>query len=127
MRGDSVAKNLEMVFLMDVYGPALTQKQREVLEYYYCDDLSLAEISQNSGISRQGVRDSIKRGEGIMLELEQELGFAGRLKIQQQDCERILASAELIKNENNAFVRSDTIAHEIEKIIAAVGELESDD
>jgi len=54
-----VAKNLEISFLLDFYGSMLTEKQRIMIEYYYNDDLSLAEIADNEGITRQGVRDSI--------------------------------------------------------------------
>ena len=46
-----MAKNLEISFLLDFYGEMLTQKQREVIEYYYNDDLSLAEIADNEGIT----------------------------------------------------------------------------
>ena len=60
-----MAKNLEISFLLDFYGSMLTEKQRIMIEYYYNDDLSLAEIADNEGITRQGVRDSIKRAFGI--------------------------------------------------------------
>ena len=56
-----MAKNLEISFLLDFYGDMLTDKQRDVVELYYNEDLSLAEIAAHSGITRQGVRDSIKR------------------------------------------------------------------
>ena len=59
-----MAKNLEISFLLDFYGDMLTDKQRDVVELYYNEDLSLAEIAAHSGITRQGVRDSIKRAEG---------------------------------------------------------------
>ena len=72
--GCPVAKNLEISFLLDFYGDVLTERQREVMEQYYNDDLSLAEIADNFGITRQGVRDSIKRAEGILLDLEARLG-----------------------------------------------------
>lgn len=72
-----MAKNLEISYLLDFYGDVLTEKQRDVMEQYYNDDLSLAEIADNFGITRQGVRDSIKRGESILLELEsKEIGRA---------------------------------------------------
>ena len=54
-------KNLNVSILLDFYGAMLTEKQREAVEYYYNDDLSLSEIADNQGISRQGVRDAIKR------------------------------------------------------------------
>ena len=55
-----MAKNLEIALLFDFYGEMLTDKQRDVVELYYNDDLSLSEIAENEGITRQGVRDSIK-------------------------------------------------------------------
>ena len=58
-----MAKNLEISLLFDFYGDMLTEKQRDVVELYYNDDLSLSEIAENEGITRQGVRDSIKRAE----------------------------------------------------------------
>ena len=58
-----MAKDLQITMLFDIYGDMLTQKQRDFITYYYDDDLSLSEIAQNEGITRQGVRDSIKRAE----------------------------------------------------------------
>ena len=55
-------KNLAYSVLLDFYGPVLTDKQRVILTEYYDEDLSLAEIAENLGITRQGVRDSIKHG-----------------------------------------------------------------
>ena len=52
-----MAKNLEIALLFDFYGEMLTEKQRDVVELYYDDDLSLSEIAENEGITRQGVRD----------------------------------------------------------------------
>ena len=58
-----MAKNMKVALLLDFYGDLLTEKQRDSLEFYYNDDLSLGEIAANLGISRQGVRDNIKRAE----------------------------------------------------------------
>ena len=96
--GAAVAKNLEICYLLDFYGDVLTPKQRDVMEQYYNDDFSLAEIAENFGITRQGVRDSIKRGEGILLELEQKVGFAARHRATQQS----LAKLEELAAENGA-------------------------
>ena len=71
-------KNLNVSILLDFYGAMLTEKQREAVEYYYNDDLSLSEIADNQGISRQGVRDAIKRAEALLFEMEECLGFARR-------------------------------------------------
>ena len=64
-----MAKDLEMGYLLDFYGEVLTQKQREMLRQYYNDDLSLSEIGENFGITRQGARDAIKHGENALKEL----------------------------------------------------------
>ncbi len=71
-------KNLEISLLLDFYGEMLTPKQREVAELYHNEDLSLAEIAQHSGITRQGVRDSIKRAEFQLLDYEEKLGLYAR-------------------------------------------------
>ncbi len=69
-------KNLAVSYLLDFYGDILTDKQKEVCELYYNEDLSLSEIADIAGITRQGVRDSIKRGEMTMFEMEEKLGIA---------------------------------------------------
>lgn len=71
-------KDLRISLLLDFYGEILTEKQREVVAFYYNDDLSLAEIAEHAGISRQGVRDAIKRGEATLLFMEEKLGLARR-------------------------------------------------
>ena len=76
--GSDMAKNYEMAVLIDFYGEMLTAKQRDFLEYYYNDDLSLSEIAENEGITRQGVRDAIKRAETQLQEMETRLGMAKR-------------------------------------------------
>ena len=63
-------KDLFVSSLLDVYGCFLNEKQRTVLEYYYNDDLSLSEIAENVGITRQGVQDLIKRSEQQLRTLE---------------------------------------------------------
>ena len=62
--------------LLDIYGMALSSRCRDVLEYYYADDLSLAEISENMGITRQGVHDAIRRGEAELPARKEEVHHA---------------------------------------------------
>ena len=73
-------KNLEYSVLLDCYGELLTEKQRETLDYYYNEDLSLSEISEIVGTSRQGVMDIIKRSEQQLNAFEQKLGLKLRFK-----------------------------------------------
>ncbi len=75
----STGKNLDFVLLLDVYECMLTERQRELMEYYYWEDMSLGEISENSGITRQAVRDSIKRAEQTLSGLEEKLGLAEKI------------------------------------------------
>lgn len=72
-------KDLDIIMLLDVYGEMLTDKQREFLDLYYNDDLSLSEIAENIGITRQGVRDSIKRAEAQLHDMENKIGYIARL------------------------------------------------
>ncbi len=71
-------------YLLDFTATCSTEKQRDVMEQYYNDDFSLSEIAENFGISRQGVRDAIKRGETTILELEDKIGFAKRYRAVQE-------------------------------------------
>lgn len=71
-------KNLLYAEMLDIYRGILTPKQAEALDYYYDKDYSLGEISELMDISRQGVRDFIKRGETVMSELEEKLNLVAK-------------------------------------------------
>lgn len=71
-------KNLRLIMLFDIYGELLTQTQKTMFDLYYNDDLSLSEVAENTGITRQGARDSIKRAEETLLSLEEKLGLADK-------------------------------------------------
>ena len=73
-------KDLKISLLLDFYGGILTDKQLDALESYHNEDLSLAEVSEITGISRQGVRDSVKKTENELAELEDKLGLAKRFE-----------------------------------------------
>ena len=68
------SKDLTISILLDVYGSLLTERQRELVDLYYNEDLSLAEIAENLGITRQGARDGIKKSETFLRECEEKLG-----------------------------------------------------
>ena len=87
-----------MSYLLDFYGDVLTEKHRDVMEQYYNDDLSLSEIADNAGITRQGVRDSIKRAECILLDLEAKIGWAGRYRELGAALQKIEAQTRLIQS-----------------------------
>ena len=69
-------KNMKISYLLDFYGDVLDERVRAVMDAYYDDDLSLSEIADGEGISRQGVRHLIKKGEEHLLFLEEKLGLA---------------------------------------------------
>lgn len=94
-----MAKELKFVMLLDCYGDLLTDHQRSVMELYYCEDLSLAEIGAPLGITRQAVRSLIKRTESILLGYEERLGFAERLGKMRGCFAAIADTAERIPDE----------------------------
>lgn len=73
-------KDTKISLLLDFYGDLLPDRKREMLDMYYNDDLSLSEISEECGITRQGVRDSLKKSEKELLSLEEKLGIASRFE-----------------------------------------------
>lgn len=75
-RVGALPKDLSVVLLLDYYGGLLPEKQRRLVEYYYCDDLSLAEISETEDITRQGARDAIVRAVKKLYGYENTIGFA---------------------------------------------------
>lgn len=90
----SAGKNLDFVLLLEVYECMLTDRQQELMKYYYWEDMSLGEISENSGITRQAVRDSIKRGEQALIQLEEKLGLVGKIVKCREQFDKISVLAE---------------------------------
>ncbi len=111
-----MAKNMEIAFLFDFYGEMLTEKQQDVIELYYEDDLSLSEIAENEGITRQGVRDSIKRAETQLLEMEERLGLAKRFREMQEGVAAIQDAADDIYAINERFGYSREINERVRRI-----------
>lgn len=119
-----MAKNLELSYLLDFYGDVLTEKQRDVMEQYYNDDLSLAEIGENFGITRQGVRDSIKRGEAILFELEDKVGFAAKYKAIQAGMANLDDIVRQIAFRNNSgFSKDDELAKDVNSMLDIISSL----
>ncbi len=120
----SMSKNLEISTLLDYYGMLLTDKQRETVEYYYDDDLSLGEIAENTGISRQGVRDSIKRSETILLEAEEKLGLIKKSEMLKKSLEEIRKDIDIIDEKNMKIYRSDIVNESIKKILKELNRID---
>ena len=77
-------KMVEIGLLFEQYKELLTDKQREMVSLYYEEDYSLGEISENLGVSRQGVYDTLKRSEKILREYESKLHLVSKAKDQEK-------------------------------------------
>ena len=99
-------KNLAITLLLDLYKGVLTKKQAEALDLYYNEDLSLAEIAENAGVTRQAVRDAIIKGEKTLLELEEMTGLSGRIKSLEGKLKKINQLAKNIDNTEMAEIIS---------------------
>ncbi len=102
---------LELTLLFDTYGELLTDKQRLCFDLYYNQDLSLGEIAQEVGISRQGVYDSITRAESALRAMEARLGAVRRDRQSKCALDRIQAAARTLAASGDTAIRS--LAQEI--------------
>lgn len=119
-----MAKNLEVVLLTDYYGEMLTENQRKFIDYYYNDDLSLSEIAENEGITRQGVRDAIKRAETQLFDMEKKLGIAARAKRTKDNLLAIEECADKISEFNMNSSLSKEINDAIIRIKSVISSFE---
>lgn len=107
-----MSKDLSIGLLLDFYGQLLTKKQQDMLDLYYNEDLSLGEIAEHSDITRQGVRDSIKRGENRLNEYEQTLGLVQRFAdVSEQSAE----ISEILQTIDFSLL-DDDVKNKLEKI-----------
>lgn len=118
-----MAKDLKITFLLDFYGEMLTKPQQEMVAAYYNEDLSLAEIADERSISRQGVRDAIKRAEQQLFEMEERLGLAKRFRHVQEALTTICDCAIAIQELNANGAASAEIDDNITKILAEAQEI----
>ncbi len=99
-----LAVNIEISRLLERYGEVLSDKQQRILDGYYNCDLSLSEIAENEGMTRQGASDFVKRSEAALVELEAALGFCKKSEELKSAYEKVLLGediktlAELIEN-----------------------------
>lgn len=113
-------KVYETSLLLDFYGQLLTDRQYEILDLHYNNDLTLTEIAEQLNISRQGVFDNEKRGRAILNEYENKLGLLNKFSLQRQKAEQVLKTLEKIKveelSENNKSIIDDVVK-EIDELI----------
>ena len=94
-------KKVEISMLCDIYGKLLTEKQFEFINDYYNNDLSLSEIAENNNITRQAVRDIIKKGEKKLFEYEEKLLFMKKTLTQEQKIQAILSELTKIQTSSS--------------------------
>ena len=87
---------LEMTLLFDYYGELLTQRQRDCLDMRYNQDMSLGEIAQELGVSRQGVYDNLSRAETLLRNMEEKTGFLRRDEKVRSTAQQIIRAAEML-------------------------------
>lgn len=112
-------KNLNISLLLDFYGDILSERQKNMLEMYYNEDCSLSEIAENFSISRQGVRSVLKKGETILVEMEEKLQLATRFLKMRNKSTEIASELELI----NSKINNDDISSKIHSLISKVKEM----
>ena len=94
-------KNVEVSMLLQIYGELLTEKQKEYIDYYYNKDLSLSEIAEINEITRQAVRDIIKKGERKLFEFEEKLLFMKKTINQEKLVQHILVNLNKIQKDSS--------------------------
>lgn len=104
-------KNVEISILCDLYGNLLTKKQLKFIDDYYNNDLSLSEIAENEKITRQAVRDNIKKGEKKLFEYEKKLEFMKRMSKQENIIENVLKEIAKIDSKDTDKQISKILEH----------------
>lgn len=110
---------LEMTLLFDYYGELLTERQRDCFDMRYNQDLSLGEIAQELGVSRQGVHDNLSRAEALLRNMEEKTGCVRRDLQLRQAVREILDAAQNLKT-----YPDETVAKSVARIISAAEGLE---
>ena len=107
-----------MALLYDYYGELLTEKQRACFDLYYNQDLSLGEIAAETGVTRQGVHDTLLRAEALLRSMEEQTGCIARSRAVQQALTTIEAAATALLRQP----QSAALAQEILSAAAAIKE-----
>lgn len=116
-------KNVQVSLLFAFYKNMLTARQIECVDLYYNEDLSLSEISEHLGITRQGVRDNIMRAEKTMYNTEQKLGLVAKFLGIKQKLDVIDDIIRDIEKSPNARYLSDDIKHKINDILITISDI----
>ena len=116
-------QTFRMTMLFDFYGELLTDRQKEFYDLYYNEDLSLSEIGEHMGITRQGVRDNIKRGEHILFDAEEKLGLAQRFLGIKEKLEHIDGVIREVEQSDGIRYLPDNIKRKINEMLLMIEEM----
>lgn len=112
-------KDMTIPLLVDLYGQVLSERKRELLDYYYNEDYSLSEIAEITGISRQGIRESVKKSETELRELDASLQLVKRT----QTLETKIRAVEEQLNDLLSEPLTDPVREKLEQIKTVVDTL----
>ena len=106
MRYTKKSQEIKIGILFGIYGKLLTEKQYELLNDYYNNDLSLSEIAENNNITRQAVNDVINKGKNKLIEIEEKLAFMKKMLNQEKEIKLIINE---LKNAENKTLKKEQI------------------
>lgn len=101
---ESILHKVDIDWLLCVYGPMLTEKQRDIATLYYEEDFSLAEIAQQENVSRQSIHDTLQRVEKQLRSLEEKLGLRQRIQAVEGEIQAALQTTPSACSESRAHM-----------------------
>jgi len=107
-----VENSIKISILLEIYGKLLTEKQYDLLNDYYNNDLSLAEIAENENITRQAVRDNLKKGERKLFNYEEKLGIMKKNMLQEEQIASILSKINTL-TQNSTDMEIATVLEDV--------------
>ena len=110
----------EMALLFDTYGGMLTEKQRDCFDMRYNQDLSLGEIAEMMGVSRQAVNDNLKKTEALLRRMEENIGSVKRDMLIRSALEEILSAATVLDASSDPTVQ--TVSQRIKTAVSTIEE-----
>ena len=110
-------EKIKMSILCGIYGNLLTDKQYQILDDYYNNDLSLSEIAENNEITRQAVNDMINKGKAKLVEYEEKLHFMDKILNQEKITHEIIEELEESKNKELTEAKISKIYKKLKTLI----------
>lgn len=110
-------EKIKMSILCGIYGNLLTEKQHQILDDYYNNDLSLSEIAENNDITRQAVNDMINKGKAKLIEYEDKLKFMNKVLNQEKIVGEIIEELENSENKELSKAKINKISKKLKTLI----------